>query len=189
MSGPGDQKPASPAAATVPVTDPLARCGSHCSWAARSPVASSTPAGQGAGQERARVQGAAELGVHHARLGLGPGEAAELRRDHQPGQAEIAGQPGVQFLAVASLGLQRGAQRLRRELVGEEGAQGVLQSALVLVERRGFAIGHEAASSRGAREPEDRLRGPRAGGFMLADKDRPFRAIPGPGARVCRAAG
>jgi hypothetical protein len=110
--------------------------------------------GQGTGQERPRVQGAAELGVHHARLGLGPGEAAELRRDHQPGQAEVAGQPGVQFLAVARLGLQRGAQRLRRELIGEKGSQGVLQSALVLVERRGFAIGHEAAPHAGHGSPK-----------------------------------
>src|SRR5580704_2030415 len=44
LSGPGDQWPASPAAARVPVTDPSASNGSQCSAAARSPARSTPPA-------------------------------------------------------------------------------------------------------------------------------------------------
>ena len=99
-------------------------------------------AGQRGGQERARIQGTAEFAVHHARLDLGQAAAAELPRDRQPGQPELAGQAGMQLGAVAGPGLQRGPQRGRRKLAGQEPAQGVLQGLLVLVERQGVAAGH-----------------------------------------------
>ena len=99
-------------------------------------------AGQRRGQERARVQGTAEFAMHHTRLDLGQAATAELPRDGQPGQPELAGQAGVQLGAVSGPGLQPGPQRGSRKLAGQEPAQGILQGLLVLVERQGVAAGH-----------------------------------------------
>jgi hypothetical protein len=60
--------------------------------------------------------------MHHARLGLGQAQAAELPRDRQPGQAEFGRQPCVQLRAVAGIRFQRGAQRRRRKLSDQEAA-------------------------------------------------------------------
>ena len=50
LSDPGDHRPSSPAAATVPVADPSASRGSQYSAAARSPAASSAPAARKLGR-------------------------------------------------------------------------------------------------------------------------------------------
>ena len=86
-----DQRPSLSAAAIVPVIDPAASNGSQRPAAPHPVPGREQGSGrQAAGQERTRVQDAAELGVHHARLGRSQAQATELPGHGQPGQAQLA---------------------------------------------------------------------------------------------------
>jgi len=77
--------------------------------------------------------------MDHARLGRSQAEAAELPGNRQAGQAQLAGQPGVQARTVAGAGAQHGAQRAGGKLVGQDAAHGVPQGTLLLGEGEGVA--------------------------------------------------
>ena len=138
-------------------------------------MASSAPAATEAGRNGPGYR-ARPSSTWIAGLDLGVAQPAELLRDRTARQAQFARQPGVQVGSVAGLAVQRATQFSPRQLVGEDGAQGVMAGVLVFAEVNRVPNRHEKPLLYARR-------------LMLSDKALTFGANPDTGWRIAGGGG